>query len=151
MLFLEIIFARDEVGMVVSAEDTHKFFPPGLDEFIILSSVEEGVDQETLVSRLNIVAVDGQTSSQHLLHVESRSFVTGFDRVLVVERMGRHPVLHPIGQGGSLPWVDGIDGFGHAHGGTGPQSETCTSNEFKAVNQALHQIESFISGNLTQI
>lgn len=102
--------------MIVRDEDAFECFPSGLDELFVLVGVEERIDEEAVIPRLDVVAVDGETSGEHLLDIVPWSLIDRFHEVLVVCRLARHKTSQRSGERRSLIAVFGEDGLGHAHG-----------------------------------
>ena len=49
--------------MIMRNKNPFKFLSPGFDELIVMFGVEKRINNDALVSRFNVVAVDRQASS----------------------------------------------------------------------------------------
>ena len=72
--------------MIVRDEYTFKCFSSGLDDFIVLGNIKQRIHKEAFVARFNVVAIDGQTSSEELLNIETRAFIVGFYGILMLKK-----------------------------------------------------------------
>ena len=50
MFFLELILPGNVVSVVMRAEDSLEFFASSSDELIVLGSIEEGINEEAVIT-----------------------------------------------------------------------------------------------------
>jgi len=82
--FLKLIVSCNVISMIMSKENTFKLGVSSFEELIVFGDVILGVDDNGFSIGLNIIRVYGQTTNQHLFHIETFSLVGGLEHVLPI-------------------------------------------------------------------
>jgi len=70
--------------VIVRTKDSFEFFATTFNESVVVIDIKKRINDDALITRFDVVAVNGQATCQDLLHIVTISLIAGFDNTLVL-------------------------------------------------------------------